>query len=240
MSGAAALGDALIPSETDVCASWLATEESAPEVAGQVAPNPEANNSANPRGTKRPAEGPVPEIEGANMVVPTDANAGGVSVAPESVVPSNATIGLAVPSVCPVQLQVPNVQLPPEGQPGVVPQKLGGPKKRQCPQWTVEEDRVIKEHVAQHGPTKWSQIALNGRVGKQCRERWHNQLNPDIRREPWTDQEDQVILAAHATHGGQCSHIAKLLPGRTDNMIKNRWNSTIKKKALDQSTQINH
>ena len=65
--------------------------------------------------------------------------------------------------------------------------------------WTKEEDEIVRNLVLTIGPKNWSSIARNlpGRIGKQCRERWHNHLNPNIKKERWSDEEDMIIIEAH-------------------------------------------
>jgi hypothetical protein len=97
--------------------------------------------------------------------------------------------------------------------------------------WTAEEDQIVADLVNENGP-KWSMIAakLQGRTGKQCRERWHNQLDPLIKKEAWSEEEDMRLIALHQELGNKWVEISRLMPGRTDNAIKNRWNSTIRRR----------
>ncbi|PSR95247.1 Transcription factor like [Actinidia chinensis var. chinensis] len=100
-------------------------------------------------------------------------------------------------------------------------------------QWTPEEDNKLSSYIAQHGTRNWRLIPKNAglqRCGKSCRLRWTNYLRPDLKHGQFSDAEEQTIVRLHSVVGNRWSLIAAQLPGRTDNDVKNHWNTKLKKK----------
>ncbi|CAH8388245.1 unnamed protein product [Eruca vesicaria subsp. sativa] len=101
--------------------------------------------------------------------------------------------------------------------------------------WTKEEDQLLIDYIRIHGEGCWRSLPKSAgllRCGKSCRLRWINYLRPDLKRGNFSDEEDQVIIKLHSLLGNKWSLIAGRLPGRTDNEIKNYWNTHIKRKLL--------
>ncbi|KAL8035521.1 hypothetical protein ABFX02_12G102300 [Erythranthe guttata] len=99
--------------------------------------------------------------------------------------------------------------------------------------WTPEEDNKLFTYMQQHGHAKWRDLPLKAglrRCGKSCRLRWNNYLRPDIKRGEFSLKEGQTIIQLHALLGNRWSRIARHLPKRTDNEIKNYWNTNLKKR----------
>ena len=112
------------------------------------------------------------------------------------------------------------------------PNRVKGP-------WTKEEDLKLIELVKKFGPEKWSNIStyLPGRLGKQCRERWYNHLNPEVRKTGWSKEEEWALFLLHRKYGNSWSTFSEKIPGRTDNTIKNHWNSIMKKNIVSINNQ---
>ncbi|WOL18399.1 hypothetical protein Cni_G27194 [Canna indica] len=108
--------------------------------------------------------------------------------------------------------------------------------------WSPEEDEKLIEHITKYGHGCWSSVPKQAglqRCGKSCRLRWINYLRPDLKRGTFSEQEESLIVELHAVLGNRWSQIAARLPGRTDNEIKNFWNSSVKKKLKQRGIDPN-
>ncbi|KAK4261464.1 hypothetical protein QN277_004457 [Acacia crassicarpa] len=101
--------------------------------------------------------------------------------------------------------------------------------------WMPEEDEKLFNYISKHGSGNWKTVPKHAglnRCGKSCRLRWTNYLRPDIKRGKFTEEEEKLIINLHSVLGNKWSKIATHLPGRTDNEIKNFWNTNLRKKLL--------
>ncbi|GFR42455.1 hypothetical protein Agub_g3362 [Astrephomene gubernaculifera] len=98
-------------------------------------------------------------------------------------------------------------------------------------QWSASEDEQLRKLVKEYGPKRWSIIAakLKTKGSKQCRRRWKNHLNADLKSGGWSADEDRILMEGHRLYGNKWTEIAKMVGGRTDNAVKNRYAALCKR-----------
>nr|CAB40189.1 myb protein [Avena sativa] len=117
------------------------------------------------------------------------------------------------------------------GSSGGSPHRGGGPPLKKGP-WTSAEDAILVDYVKKHGEGNWNAVQKNTglfRCGKSCRLRWANHLRPNLKKGAFTPEEERLIIQLHSKMGNKWARMAANLPGRTDNEIKNYWNTRIKR-----------
>lgn len=106
--------------------------------------------------------------------------------------------------------------------------------------FTPEEDEKLSRIIAQYGPKKWDKVAsfMPGRTGRQCRDRFHNYLNPSLTNGPWTREEDRILEQKVLEYGQHWNKIVQFFKGRSDNNVKNRWHTYISRHRQLQNNDI--
>ena len=113
-------------------------------------------------------------------------------------------------------------------------------KKSQKRAWDSEQDRFLLQLIARIGPRQWESIAasVEDRSGKQCRERWNNQLNPLLKKTTWSLEETWILFILQRSAKNRWAEISNAIPGRPDNTIKNYWNSVLRHKTGQMTTDL--